>query len=105
MLTSNLVPKLPYLDIFRHEIEQHNATCEIIFFHICQNTMFRAKQKISNSGPKKPYLSIFGLKFEKTIAIFEISSLEFAIMQKFVQKKNILQFEKPLLYIKSVLSS
>ena len=34
-------------------------------------------QKYLNLGPKMPYLGIFELEFEKTIVIFEISTLEF----------------------------
>ena len=38
---------------------------------------------------KLPYLSIFRLGFEKTIVIFEISSLEFAKMQSFIKNKEV----------------
>ena len=33
--------------------------------------------KNTNLGPKLPRLCIFGLEFEKTIGMFEISTLEF----------------------------
>ena len=33
-----------------------------------------------------PFLGIFGLGFEKNNAIFEISTLEFVELQKFVKK-------------------
>ena len=38
--------------------------------------------------PKVPYLGAFGLKFEETIVTFEISTVEFVKMQKFVQNKK-----------------
>ena len=40
-------------------------------------------------GPKNPYLGIMALEFEKTIAIFEISTLEFVKLQKFLKKMKI----------------
>ena len=33
-----------------------------------------------------PYLGIFGLEFEKNMVIFEITVLEFALLQSLVQK-------------------
>ena len=33
--------------------------------------------KCQNLGPKMPCLGIFGLEFEKTIVMFEISTLQF----------------------------
>ena len=35
-----------------------------------------------------PNLRIFGLKFEITIVIFEISALEFVLLQSLVQNKK-----------------
>ena len=35
---------------------------------------------------------MFGLQFQKTIVIFEISTLEFAKTQSFVQKVEVLKF-------------
>ena len=46
----------------------------------------RKKEKLKNLELKMLYLSIFGLKFEKNIAIFEISILEFALLQSLLQK-------------------
>lgn len=43
---------------------------------IYQNTKFHAKEKIVNLVLKTPDLGIFGMKFWKTIALFEISTLE-----------------------------
>ena len=34
------------------------------------------------------YLGIFGLEFERIIVIFEISALEFSLLQSLVQKKK-----------------
>ena len=33
-----------------------------------------------------PYLGIFGLEIQKTIIIFEISTLKFVLLQNFVKK-------------------
>ena len=76
-------------------------------------------KNISSYGPKESYLSIYEQKFEKTIVMFEVSILEFAIMQRFVQKDKSLnlgpkmtymsifglEFQKPLSYLKLVLSN
>ena len=37
-------------------------------------------------------LSFFGLQFRKTIVIFEISTLDFALLQSFREKIKILKF-------------
>ena len=63
------------------------------------------------------YLGAFKLEFEKTIAIFEISTIEILKMQSFVQKENsqiwvqkclflgvMCNLEKLLSYLKSYLS-
>ena len=44
---------------------------------ICLTVKFREKVKMPNLGPKMPYLGIFGLEFQKTIVIFQISTLKF----------------------------
>ena len=46
----------------------------------------RKKEKLKNLELKMLYLSIFGLEFEKNIAIFEISILEFALLPSLLQK-------------------
>ena len=38
--------------------------------------------------PKMSYLDIFGQEFEKTIVVFEISTLKFAYLQNFPKNKN-----------------
>ena len=43
---------------------------------------------------KLPYLGIFRLGFEKTIVIFEISSLEFAKTQSFIKSKEVLVWDQ-----------
>ena len=50
-----------------------------VIFLIYQNTIFRAKQKI---------LEIWILKSEESIFISKINTLEFSIMQKFLQKQT-----------------
>ena len=54
----------------------------------------KCKELCKNKNPyiwdqKKPYLGIFKLQLEKTIVIFEISTLKFPSKQIFVQKKRI----------------
>ena len=44
------------------------------------------KQKSLNLGPKVPDLQILGPEFENTIAVFEISLLEFVFVKSVVQK-------------------
>ena len=46
------------------------------------------KQKILTFLKKMLYLGIFGLEFERIIVIFEISALEFSLLQSLVQKKK-----------------
>ena len=36
-----------------------------------------------------PYFGIFGLELEKTVAIFEISTLKFPLIKNFAKKKNL----------------
>ena len=43
------------------------------------------KKKSLNLGPKMPVLRIFGLEFENTAVIFEISVLEFVLLQSLEQ--------------------
>ena len=45
------------------------------------------------------YLGIFGLDFEKVIAIFEISVLEFILLQSLVQKQTSLNLRPKMLYL------
>ena len=60
-----------------HIWNQHPRICLIAKFH--------EKWKCLNLGPKMPYLGIFGLEFEKNIVIYEISVLEFVLLQSLVQ--------------------
>ena len=48
--------------------------------------------------PKILSLGIFGLQFENTIAIFEISTLEFVLMQSLVQKYKSLSLGPKMSY-------
>ena len=45
-----------------------------------------------------PYLGIFKLTIENTIAMFEISALEFVLMQRLVQKYESLNFGPTMSY-------
>ena len=47
---------------------------------------FGAKKISLNLGPKVPDLQILGPEFENTIAVFEISLLEFVFVKSVVQK-------------------
>ena len=117
---SNLVPKLSYLDVFRQKIEKHNAAREISSFKFLKKKNVLCKTKIFRIMDQKSLIWVsFELKFEKTIVMFEVSILEFAIMQRFVQKDKSLnlgpkmtymsifglEFQKPLPYLKLVLSN
>ena len=64
---------------------------------IYQNTKFHANNKFFNLGPEIPYLGIFRHKCEKKFAIFEISTLEFIAMQRFVQNKRLKIFDQKCL--------
>ena len=71
---------MPYLGIFGLEFEKNY--CHIWNRHprICLIAL--------NLGPKMPCLGIFGLEFEKSIVIFQISVLEFVLLQSLVQKSS-----------------
>ena len=43
-------------------------------------------EKYLNLGPKMPDLRIFALEFENIFIVFEISVLEFVLLQSLVQK-------------------
>ena len=49
---------------------------------------FAQKKKNSNLRSKRSYLGIFRLKFEKTIFIFEISTLELILWKRFIYKNK-----------------
>ena len=49
--------------------------------------------------PKIPDLAIFGLEFENNILIFEISTLEFALLQNFEEKRKCLNVGRKMLYL------
>ena len=46
-----------------------------------------------------PYLGVFGLEFQKTIFIFEISTLEFVKLQKFVKNLKWLNLGQQMPYL------
>ena len=46
-----------------------------------------------------PSLSIFGLEFQKTIAVFEINSFEFAYLQNFAEKQKCLNLGMKMPYL------
>ena len=57
---------------------------------------FRKTFEFSN---KISYSGIFGWNLKKTVAIFEISTLEIFNMQSFMQKQKILRFRAKMLYL------
>ena len=61
--------------------------------------MLVQKQKSLNLGPKMPYLRIFRLEFKNTIVIFEISVLEFVLLQSLVQKYKPLNLGPKMFYM------
>ena len=68
--------------------------CDILHQHpeIFPNTTFRPNMKILKFENKIVliwYIGYFGLEFQKTDVIFEISTLEFVNMQRFIQKQKI----------------
>ena len=66
------------LGIFGLELENNIITFEISTLEFVYLPNFAKKRKCLNLGPKMPYLGVFGLELKiKTIAIFEISILEF----------------------------
>ena len=64
----SLSPKLSYLDTFQLEF----------------GNKFRVKQQEKNFNPKMLDLETFRSVFEKTIFIFEFSTLKFVKMQRFL---------------------
>ena len=60
---------------------------------ICLITKFCAKIRILKFRTENTLFGCFGQQFWKTIAIFEISALEFALLQILVQKIKILKFD------------
>ena len=59
---------------------------------ICLIAKFRAKIRILKFGTKNALFECFGQQFWKTIVIFAISALEFALLQSLVQKIKNLKF-------------
>ena len=63
------------------------------YCHICNQrppiyliAKFLAKIRIVKFGTKNELFGCFGLQFQKTIVIFEITALQFALLQGLVQK-------------------
>ena len=54
----------------------------------CLIAKFRTKFRILKFGTKNTLFGCFGQQFWKTIVIFENSTLEFDLLQSFVQKKK-----------------
>ena len=58
-----------------------------------ENAKFSAKSKILKHGTKNVLFRCFTQQFWKTIVIFEITALEFALLQSLLQKKKSLNLE------------
>ena len=67
-----------------HISNQRPPNCLIAYFH--------AEIRIFKFGVKNALFGCFGQQFWKTIVIFEISTLEFALLQSFEQRIKILKF-------------
>ena len=63
---------------------------------ICLIAKFWGKTKMPKFWIKNAFLGIFGLEFQKTIVIFEISTLEFVRFQNFVKKWKCLNLGKKM---------
>ena len=81
---------MPSLSIFGQEFQKN--CCHICNEHpqICLSAKFHGKTKMPKFGPKMFDLCIFGLEFENNMVIFEISILEFTLLQDFAEKQKYL---------------
>ena len=82
--TSNLGPKIPHMGIFRQDFEGnycHIYKISTLKFVKVKN--IHVKPNKCNFGTKIPIIGVHLKK--KTIAIFEITTLEFFKFQSFVQ--------------------
>ena len=68
---------MPYLEYFWARISKLLSYLKLASSNLSNCIISGKKQKCLNLGPKMPYLSIFGIEFQKTIVIFEISTVEF----------------------------
>ena len=81
----NLKPKWSYFHNFGRELQKTIVRLEISqFLGICQN----AKSHV-----------LLGLEFEKTVALSEMSSLEFVKMKTFIQNKKLCVWDKKYLIL------
>ena len=69
------------------------------YCHICDQRLliyriakFRSKIRIFKFGTKNALFGCFGQQFQKTIVIFEISALQFTLLQSLMQKIKALKF-------------
>ena len=60
------VLKIPYLAIFRLELEK-KLSCLTSAPSVCKKVIFLVKKTFLNVGPKLSYLGIFGLELEKLL--------------------------------------
>ena len=65
------------------------VTFEISTLNFVKFKNFVKKEECLKNGPAMPYLGVFGLEFEKTIAMFEIGLLEFALLRSLMQKQSV----------------
>ena len=81
----NLGPKMLYLGLWTGKLKN---CCHICNQRppICLIVKFCAKTRIFKFGTKNALFECFGQQFWKTIVIFEISILEFVLLQSLMQK-------------------
>ena len=84
-------PKKLYLGLWAGMLKNYGHICNQRP-SICLIAKFCAKISILKFGTKNALFGCFGQQFRKTIAIFAVSVLEFALLQSLVQKMKILKF-------------
>ena len=91
--------KMSYLGIFGTNVWKYY--CHIWNQHcqICLVAKLPKKQKYLDLRPEIPGLDIFGLEFGNNLAIFEISTLKFLILQNFRKKQKSLNLRPKMLYL------
>ena len=84
---------MPSLGILVRKVRKNFCHIWNQYPRICLISKFLKKtKKHVNLGSQMPYFGFFSSNFWKTTVIFEISSLEFALLESFVQKIKIPKF-------------
>lgn len=83
--TSDLGPKMPYLDFLGCDLKRYFHIWNQ-YFRICQNARLFAKMKILKFG--KCFRSVFWAATLKAIVIFEIKTLKLVKLEIIAQRKK-----------------